>query len=137
MVTRPYAVTIIAWICILGGGWGFLQTLLAASDAMERVPAGRSLPMSQQFAMQAATAIVLVVSGLGILNGKNWARLLYLTWYTCAIVYWLIIAPLKMLVIPVTGIFLMFLYFLFRPDANAFFSRATASRSVSQPNCGL
>jgi hypothetical protein len=111
MNKRPAAVTIIGWLLVAVGATGFAFRL------------NESKP---QHALQGENAwilvveLVVIVCGAFVLRGKNWARWLALAWIAFHVVF-SFFSSLGQGVIHGL-IFLLFAYFLFRPDANAYFA---------------
>ena len=57
-----------------------------------------------------------------MLKGYNWARYLYVIWSLIGFVIQIATSPVKVMLIPGFLIFLLVTFFLFRPNANAFFA---------------
>ncbi len=66
--------------------------------------------------------LVLIVSGIFMLQGRNWARTLYVAWQGVASLIMLVTSPMKSALIPGLVVFLVFAFFLFRSKANEFFA---------------
>jgi hypothetical protein len=69
--------------------------------------------------------LVLWISGIGILKRQNWARFLYLIYGIIGlikIISYVASKPLTPIIIPVIIIFLIVVFFLFRPKANDYFA---------------
>jgi hypothetical protein len=125
MKKRPFALTIIGWILIVMG----IFSMFATSANLKNVKiieymSQSPLPMSIQYAILALGVMVMTISGLGILKGKHWARLLYVGWGLFSFLMSLAIGTMQTSMIPGLIIFLIIAYFLFRPDANVYFSAA-------------
>ena len=103
MKKRPTSVTVIAWI-LIGLGLGSLFS-----------PVTKGLIML-------SNALVWVVSGIGILNGQNWARLLWVVWSAIGLWIGLLMYPMQRVVfLPGLTILAVIATFLFRPEANQYF----------------
>lgn len=120
MLHRPPSITFIGAILISLGilnGWGIASTVRITTEMSA---------WSQMFSrdgelfalLTVATAIELI-AGINILRGKNWARVLWTSWYVIdlGLKFFLSIQT----PIPFQIVLLAFIYFLFRPDADAFF----------------
>lgn len=122
---RPKSVTVIAWILIVRGCMGLW---FVVNFVRQQLSGGSVL-------LILATAIV-IVSGIAILKGLNWGRLLYLFYIPIVTVYGLIMfvfgfsgitgiaAKVSFIrLIPETIFYIVVLVYLTRPAASAFFAR--------------
>lgn len=128
MQKRPLAVTIIGWFLILTSLFGLFSTLTMSSNPLvTEVLANSPLPASVHQAIGIASAVVALVCGYGILKGFNWARFLYLAAGVLGLVFNLATVP--MISVIVMGIVTLgvIAFFLFRPEANAWFNRSGAT----------
>jgi len=69
--------------------------------------------------------LVSWISGIGILKRQNWARFLYLIYGIIGLIKlisYFASKPLTMIIIPKIIIFLIVVFFLFRPKANDYFA---------------
>ncbi|MBN1548002.1 MAG: hypothetical protein JW902_15225 [Syntrophaceae bacterium] len=123
MKKRPLSLTIIGWLLIIMG----ISSIFATSaylknpeviEAMAQSP----LPLSLQHAMLALGVMIMTGCGIGILKGKNWARMLYLGWGLFSILVSLAIGSLHVSMLPSLILFFIMAYFLFRPKAQIYFS---------------
>ena len=124
---RPTSITVIAWILIILSALGLLGSVMAmrSPDAMEML-AQSKLGAGPQQALGLISSIITAICGFGMLQGKNWARLLY-------VVTGAIGAALSLYAMPLGGaqyfslaIFAVIVFFLYRPAANAWFNRTAA-----------
>lgn len=83
------------------------------------------VPIPVQFIMLYVGLTVMLVCGIGMLKGKNWARLLYVIWSAVGLVIGLATSPMKAMLIPGLLVVLIFVFFLFRPNANRYFATET------------
>lgn len=122
MRRRPLSVSIISWIFIVLAvlGLGGILVFMNVPEVRETVEKGRLSP-EMQLAWSIAGLAVLAVSGIGMLSGRNWARLLYVIWTVFSIIAGLFTAPSPAAMIPSLVAFLVFAYFLFCPAANDYF----------------
>jgi hypothetical protein len=109
---RPTSVTIIAWLLIVVGGvflidnWDVLkvkETLLHFMWTFFRM-------------------LFPLISGIGMLKRQNWARFLYLIWWIFLFVIYIVRNPMTTGLIGGTALFLITIFFLFRPKANDYFA---------------
>jgi len=117
MDNRPRSITIISWIFIAIGSIGFLHSLLPYVDA----DSAHRLAYLKGHWMVHVARIVGFVSGLFMLYGFNWARWLLVVWMVFHLIISALHSPLILLMH--TLIFAVILYFIFRPQASAYFRR--------------
>ena len=125
MNKRPRTITLIGWILIVIGIFSMFATSANLKNpkviaAMQETP----LPMSMQYAILTLGVMIMTISGLGILKGKNWARFLYAGWGMFSFLLAIAVGTMQASMIPGLLIFLVIAYFLFRPEANAYFRSA-------------
>lgn len=127
MRTRPTSITVIAWILILLGGISLVTTTLMIDKVMDN-PAARELisksliPVPVQYAVTYVGLLIMLVSGVAMLKGKNWGRWLYVVGTAVGFLIGIITSPLKEAMIPGFVVFVVVTFFLFRPKANEYFS---------------
>jgi hypothetical protein len=123
MPTRPTSVTVISWILIVLGVLALPFMALGFSDPKaQEIMAINPIPIPIQYAMAFGGTIASIVCGCFMLQGKNWARLVYVGWSAFGFLLSLITSPMKIALIPSLVIFLLIAFFLFRPAANRFFT---------------
>ncbi|MBK1859440.1 hypothetical protein [Cerasicoccus arenae] len=86
-------------------------------DLMAKSP----IPIPIQYAISYAGLLVMIVSGIAMLKGKNWARYLYVIWSLAGSVMGIATSPMRTAMIPGVVLFMVFAFFLFRPKATSFF----------------
>jgi len=131
MGKRPTSVTVVAWILIVSGGISLITTTAminnpTALDLMSKSP----LPIPVQYAISYIGMFVMVVSGIVMLKGHNWGRFLYVVWTVIGFLIGIVTSPMRAAMIPGLVIFLIFAFFLFRPNANEYFSRLEPSTNA-------
>jgi hypothetical protein len=124
---RPTSLTIIGWVLIVFGTFGLLATLMMpanpiATQILEQSP----LPMSVHLAIGAIGALVSITCGYGVLKGLGWSRLLYSAWVLISIAIALASMPFSSFMVVGWVIQAVVIFFLFRPDAGAWFGRGSA-----------
>ena len=125
MIERPKSITVVGWIIIVMGGLNIISSILSFnSQITQELMAKSPIPISMQYIMLYAGLLISVGCGIAILKRQNWARLLYVGWSLVGVIVGLATSPMKMMLIPGVIIFLIFTFFLFRPNANEYF-RAT------------
>lgn len=140
MVRRPTPVTVIGWLLIVlsvMSAMGYLSLVLQQNDpqVQEALKASK-LPVQVTYGMWVAGIAVLFACGYAMLGGKNWARLLYVGWTGLGMCVSLFTAPSKLMLLPGVAVFAVITYFLYRRDANAFFSAEAISLSPVTPPTG-
>lgn len=130
MRKRPLALTIIGWMLIAMGIFAMFGTSANLKNPqiieyMRQSP----LPLSLQYAILAVGVMIMTFSGLGILKGKNWARLLYVGWGLFSFLMSLAIGTMQASMIPGLILFLVIAFFLFRSDAHSYFSPPDSNRT--------
>ncbi len=91
-------------------------------ELMARSP----IPVPLQIVMMYVGLTVSLVSAVGMLMGKNWARLLYVAWAAAGFLIRLATAA-SVSVLPGLVIYLVIVFFLFRPNANRYFKGKEAA----------
>jgi hypothetical protein len=110
MKQRPLIITLLGWLLILLGA---TQFVLHVERVRPPVHAGDiGVPLFE---------LVILVSGVFLLRGHNWARWLALAW----IGFHVAISSLHAVLAGVLHglIFLLFAWLLFRPEVNSWFRR--------------
>jgi hypothetical protein len=123
MIRRPLSITVISWIFIAAGGIALVGSLRPLVDASAAQRLGGS-----QFELWVIPLIQMLslISGVFMLSGVNWARWLLVVW----VGYHVILSALhSLLEVSVHSLlFAVVLYFVFRPQASAYFrSRGAAA----------
>ncbi|RMG34499.1 MAG: hypothetical protein D6725_14190 [Planctomycetota bacterium] len=90
--------------------------------AIRELMAKNPLPIPVQIGLAYAGSGVMFVCGLGMLGGRNWARWLYVIWNVTALAVGAVTSPWKVMMIPGLVVFLVVVFFLFRPNATAYFT---------------
>ncbi len=80
------------------------------------------MPISIQYLMIYVGLLIMIVCGIAMLKGQNWARLLYVIWSIIGFVIGIATSPMKAAMIPGIVIFLIAVFFLFRAKANVYFA---------------
>ncbi len=128
MKKRPTSVTVIAWILIVIGALSLVATLLTMNNPMTKDLMMRSpVPLPVQYIMMYVALAVSITSGIGMLKGFGWSRLLYVGWSVIAFSFSLATSPMKAALIPGIVLFAVVVFFLFRPAANEYFGKSEAA----------
>lgn len=124
MKSRPLSVAIIGWVLLVFGLYLLIVNLLTFNNSeIKDMMANSPMPMALQYALMYCGTLILIISGIGILKGKNWARWLYTIWGIIGIIISVVTTPINMMMIPGVLFFLIIVFFLFRRKANEFFSK--------------
>ena len=87
------------------------------------------LPVEFHLAHAFTGSIVWIISGLFMLKGKNWARLLALLWGLGVLILTLLVVQLSLPFYLKLGTWLLMLYFLTRERCTRYFSGSTSTGS--------
>ena len=123
MKKRPTSISVIAWILIVMGGISLITITVAINNPMVRDIMNKGpIPIPLQYAMTYLGLLIMIVSGIAMLKGCNWARFLYVIWTIIGFLVGITTSQMTAAMIPGFVVFLIIAFFLFRPKANAFFS---------------
>ena len=104
------------------GGISLISTTAMINNSeVQEIMAKNPLPIPIQYLMSYAGLLVMIISGIAMLKGKNWARLLYIIWSLVGFSIGILTSPMKAAMIPGLVVFGVIVFFLFRPKASAFF----------------
>ena len=115
MKQRPLSITIISWLLIVFGAIalvGGLWSLLHLNGA-------QLIADLEKHWMVHLSRIAQIIAGVFMLYGQNWARWLLVVWLAFHIVVGALHSPVHL--ITHLLLFLVGLFFLFRPAASAYF----------------
>ena len=115
MKKRPLSVMIIGWLFVAAGTVGL------AYHANEFKA---SVPFQYDVVWVCLVRLIAIVCGVFMLRGRNWARWLLLVW----VAYHVMLSAFHSLsgFVIHSLLFAVVAYFLFRPQASAYFRRASA-----------
>jgi len=131
MKPRPTSITVISWILIVVGVISLITSTAALNNPMAKELMARSpIPLPVQYAMLYVGLLVTIISGGVMLKALNWGRLLYVIWSAVGFVISLATSPIKMAIIPGFLLYLVVVFFLFRPKANQFFAGSYTQNSA-------
>ena len=115
MDRRPLSITLISWLFIIFGSIALLSGVLPLSDLKSHWYVHLS-------------RLLMIVAGVFMLKGQNWARWLLVVWIAFHIVISALHSPLMLLMHVV--IFSVILYFVFRRQSSSYFLVREADESV-------
>jgi hypothetical protein len=142
MKTRPTSVTVICWIWVVVGTTAMIFVPLALMNGpapralMDRevraLVAGNLLPVSVQWEIGFTKILVILIAGIAMLRGQNWGRLLFTIVGAVNLVITLAMAPAAYTTAQIQGIivYVVVVFFLFRPKANEYFSGSRRQTAV-------
>ena len=136
MNKRPRSITVISWIFIAFGSIALLASLLTpANTAAARRIAELRAQHPFEFWIIHVVRILAVVGGVFMLYGFNWARWLLVVWLGYHVILSVLHTPVELLVHSL--LFAAALFFLFRPQASAYFRGARAAPPQSGQESGF
>ncbi|MDD4275272.1 MAG: hypothetical protein PHG14_16295 [Desulfobacter postgatei] len=122
MKERPKSITIICWIEIVSVGISLISSALTLDNPkVQELMANSSIPITLQYIIMGVGYVITLVCCIAMLKGQNWARLLFVGWSILGFVIGITTSPIKAMMIPGIIIFLIVVFFLFRPKANEYF----------------
>lgn len=125
---RPTSITVIAWILIVLSALGLLitATMMNNPDVMDALAESKLGAGTQQM-LGIISSVITAISGYGMLQGKNWGRLLYVVASLAGIAINFYAMPMTGAQYLAIGIVAVVIFFLYRPAANAWFNRGSAT----------
>lgn len=128
---RPTSVSVISWFLIISGIISIAVSFYGFNNPItQELMAKNLLPISVQYALMFVGLVVTVVSGFAMLKGVNWSRKLYVGWSIVGLLIGLATSPIKVGLIPGAVLLAIFAFFLFRPQANAYFTQQVAANDA-------
>jgi hypothetical protein len=131
MYRRPASVTIIGGLLAIAGFVGMLGILWAYTPADENSPVeALRHPDNRVAIVNAVDGLIIFVSGVNILKGRNWARWLYTLICVAALVLDLVFLREGRLFFVIIGNFVrcIFVMLLFTEESNDYFSASDRDR---------
>jgi hypothetical protein len=119
MNKRPRPITVISWIFIAFGSIALLTGLL---PNVNTTAAQRLAELKGPWFVHGivhVSRMVMVLSGVFMLYGFNWARWLLVAWLAFHVIISVLHSPFQLLVHSL--LFAVVVFFLFRPPASAYF----------------
>ncbi|PAW79446.1 MAG: hypothetical protein B9S32_02585 [Verrucomicrobia bacterium Tous-C9LFEB] len=118
---RPTSVSVVSWLLIASAVAQFILIDLARQNGKATLLAQTSLPVSTQYLVLFTSLGVTVLCGALLINGINLARFVYLAQGLA--LHGTILTSTSQPVLDLPGLigFAIALFFLFRPQANAYF----------------
>ncbi len=131
MIKRPTSVTVVAWFVIVIAIISLISALVAYNNPMTmELMAKSKLSLPLQYGLMYGGIALSLVTGIAMLKGQNWARLLYVGWSVIGLVIGLATSPIKMAILPGALLLAVIAFFLFRPKANVYFSPRLATNDA-------
>lgn len=124
MKRRPKSVSVIAWIIIVMNVLFLISGILTLNDPRAIEYLSKSvIPVPIQHVISYITTLIFLICGISMLKGKKWGRTVYAILYPVCIVFGAITSPSqKAYILPGILPYLIFIFFLFRPVSNEYFS---------------
>jgi hypothetical protein len=125
MVERPKSITVIAWFLIVQGTISIFASLTSLNNpTVKELMAKSPLLIFLQYAMLFVGLAVSIASGIGMLKGHGWARLLYAVCGVFVFLVDLVTSPTKAAMVPGLVVFAIIVFFLYRPASTQYFTKA-------------
>lgn len=123
---RPTSVTVICWIYIVLSVLGVIPILLLSVMPLDantqNLIAQNPLPLNAQIALGVFSMLVNLLCSIMMLKGKSWARTLFVAWALVGFGISFATSPVKLMLFPSLIVWAIVVFFLFRPNANAYFA---------------
>jgi hypothetical protein len=131
MDKRPLSLTIIAWLLIVTSVFGIISGLMMGSNEVASAMVAESpLPVGAHQAIGILSSVIALVCGVGVLKGWNWSRYVYVVAGVLGLVFNLVTVPMVSMIILGLLFLGVFVFFMFRPAANAWFTQTPRAVSV-------
>ena len=91
------------------------------------------MPIPLQYTINFIGLSIMIISGIAMLKGFNWARLLYVTWSILGIIIAFFTSPMKAILLPGLVFLAIVIFFLFRPIANEYFKTSKVIDNAQLP----
>lgn len=126
---RPTSITVLSiYLVAKALAFGVLSFRVVGNPAVEEALTKSSVPLIVQYGFLFIGLAVILVSGIGMLNGINWCRWLYAVGAPMGIVFNMATSPRgAMAFLTPLLLYGVILYFLFRPKANQYFASGSSS----------
>jgi hypothetical protein len=82
------------------------------------------IPISLQYVMLYLGLSIEILRAIFMLRAASWARLLYIAWGAIGLLFGLLASPDKPILIPGILMYAIFVFFLLRPKASAYFTHS-------------
>ena len=131
MSNRPTSVNIIGWFLIVTALISLVSSYLNMDNPITKeLMAKSAMSVPLQYAVMCLGLVITLISGIALRRGHKWARTLYLGWSVFGLVVALFTSPVKIMLVPGVLMLAVIAYFLFRPQANAYFSPRLAANDA-------
>lgn len=131
MRTRPTSVNIIGWFLIITAIVSLVSSYMSMDNPITQdLMAKSAMSVPLQYAFMVLGLAVAFISGIAMRRGQKWARTLYLGWSVFGLVVALFTSPVKIMLVPGVLMLTVIAYFLFRPQANTYFSARPAANDA-------
>lgn len=128
---RPTSISVIAWFLIVTSVLSLPFTYRSFHDPVALELLSKSLMSIQlQLAFAMVGGLLTIAAGVGMLKGADWSRKLYIGWSILGLIVAFVTSPIKLALIPGTLVLALFIWLLYRPLANAWFSPLKAANDA-------
>ena len=90
----------------------------------QELMAKRAIPIPLQYVVLYLGLSISTLCAIFMLRAANWARLLYIVWSGIEFLVLLLTSPVKPMLIPGILMYAVFVFFLLRPKASAYFTHS-------------
>ncbi len=126
MKKRPESITFISWFLIVMSVLCLLSLPINLGNlntpAIQELISKNPIPLPAQILIFLLEIITKIISGIGMLKSRNWGRSLYSISCAIGILIDLLSSPIKTAIIPGIIIFIIIIFFLYKPEANRYFT---------------
>ena len=122
MKKRPLSITLIAVYIIFAGSLALIGVFFSfVSPIIIEKMKQNNLPLSIQYFLSIFYSLSYLISGVGFLKHKNWSRKLFIFIFVISLIQSIITFNWSPTVIFGYLVFIVSLFFLYRPKANEYF----------------
>jgi len=123
MTNRPLSITVVGWGLISQGILLFVDLFIELTGLRsQEVITSSVVPLPIRHAISLTDVTITLACGYYLLQGRGWARWLFVIWSTLLFSYSFWMNPIKLPKLLGVIILLLITYLLFRPQARSFFS---------------
>ncbi len=135
MAQRPTSMSVLGWILIVFGILGFLFSAMMAAlmnnPLIQQTMAANPLSPLVMVVISLLGSTITLFCGISCLKRWGWVRYLYAAWTVASLLLNFFTTPYsKLLMLPSVVIFAVVIWFLFAPEARAYFAKRDAATPV-------
>ncbi len=123
MKNRPISITTISWFLIFTSVISITTTAFTyANPEVAKIMELSPISITLQYILMAIGIAVTISCSILMLKAKSIGRTIYVGWTIIYLIIGLFSSPTKAMMIPGIVFFIIITFFLFRPNANKYFS---------------